>query len=260
MKNLISKISNRLVKFYGHDFFSFISQDRSKHLQYIKTLKQKFPKPSGMKEIENYSVPPKFLEEISQSSVILTGGVEFHIEFEDALDQIAGACFHFFEIDERSIKWFKENKAKKNFKINSMGLGSEKKLLPVYGNINMGFSSSAEPDIYKKSKLNFEKIGESKITTVKDYCEENKISEIFLLKLDIEGMALEVLNSCWDSGIYPQNIILEIERPPAQKFLTYFEIIESFISKAHLLEYELIFLPRGDSYNSFTAEFFLAKL
>lgn len=259
MFSLMSKIKNKLVRYYGHDFFAFLSSDRSQHLKFVEDLKENFSKPEDMEQIANYSVSSEFLKKISPSSVVITGGVEFHIEFEDILYEKSGASFHFFEIDNRSVQWFKENKEKENFSINDMGLGAEEKRLPVYGNINMGFSSSANPEIYQNSKLNYQQIGESKITTVNSFCKEQNIDEIYLLKLDIEGMAIEVINSCWDDGILPKNIIMEIERPPKQKFSDYQHIVNLFIERAHSLKYNIIFLPRGDSFNSFTTEFFLSK-
>lgn len=48
-------------------------------------------------------------------------------------------------------------------------------------------------------------------TTVLKICEENDFNEIDILKLDIEGSALEVLVSMFFEDIYPIQILLEID-------------------------------------------------
>ena len=79
------------------------------------------------------------------------------------------------------------------------------------------------------------------------------------MKLDIEGMALEVLYSCWDNNLAPKSILLEIERGVAENINTYKNGIEEFLEKAKSFEYQCIFLERKDSFNSGTLEFFLTK-
>jgi len=62
---------------------------------------------------------------------------------------------------------------------------------------------------------NFYRASEKQITvqttTVLKICEENNFNEIDILKLDIEGSALEVLVSMFFEDIYPIQILLEID-------------------------------------------------
>jgi len=62
---------------------------------------------------------------------------------------------------------------------------------------------------------NYYKASEKQITvqttTVLKVCEENDFNEIDILKLDIEGSALEVLVSMFFENIYPIQILLEID-------------------------------------------------
>ena len=62
---------------------------------------------------------------------------------------------------------------------------------------------------------NFYRASEKQITvqttTVLKICEENDFNEIDILKLDIEGSALEVLVSMFFEDIYPIQILLEID-------------------------------------------------
>ena len=255
----LQKLKTKIVGFLGHDFFAFMFKNRREHLSYAKELKSLYPKPDKMTALGNYELPSSVLDSLNFDSIIITGGVEFHIEFEELLDNICNASFHFFEVDKRSIDWFKLNKEKSNFKIIEKGLGAKKGFLPVYGNEFMGWSSSVDPKIYENSMLDFKKIGEAEITTLPDYCKENNIINIDILKLDIEGMALEVLYSCWDNNLSPKSILLEIERGEAENINTYKNGIEEFLEKAKSFEYQCIFLERKDSFNSGTLEFFLTK-
>jgi len=257
MFNFLNKLNNRFVRFKNHDRFSFLYRDRRKHLSFVNELESLYPKPHSMASIGNYALPEAVLNSLSVESIIITGGVEFHIDFEENLDDYVNASFHFFEVDYRSIQWFKEHKTRPNFKIIPKGLGAKAGTLPVFGNEFMGFSSSVDPKIYRDSDLNFDKIGESEITTVPIYCAENNISQIDLLKLDIEGMALEVLYSCWDAELFPKNVLLEIERGSNQDFESFEIEIDGFLTRASKLKYQTIFLKRNNPYNSFSAEFFL---
>lgn len=255
----LKKLKTKVTSFLGHDIFAFLSKDRREHLKYAKELKLLYPKSYEMIALGNYELPSIVLDSLDSDSIIITGGVEFHIEFEELLDNLCHASFHFFEVDSRSIEWFKSNKEKSNFKIIEKGLGSENGFLPVYGNEYMGWSSSVDPKIYENSMLDFQKIGEAEITTLPEYCIENNISTIDILKLDIEGMALEVLNSCWNNDLKPKNVLLEIERGEAENIEVYRRNIEEFLDKSKTLGYQSIFLERKDSFNSSTLEFFLTQ-
>jgi FkbM family methyltransferase len=259
MKNFLKKLYTRFITFKNHDRFSWLFRERRRHLSFVDDLCKIFPKVNSMTSMGNYEIPTTLLQNLNNSSTIITGGVEFHIEFEELLDQHTSASFHFFEVDHRSIEWFKENKARSNFKMVEMGLGSQKGTLPVYGNQFLGFSSSVDPKIYQDSELDFTVIGQSEITTLYDYCNENNISQIDLLKLDIEGMALEVLYSAWDNQLIPISVLLEVERGEHVTLESFKEEINFFTSRAELLNYKVIFLKRNDPYNSFTVEFFLIQ-
>jgi hypothetical protein len=48
-------------------------------------------------------------------------------------------------------------------------------------------------------------------TTVKAILDELKVTNLSMLKLDIEGAQLEVLDSMFADGIYPNQILMEID-------------------------------------------------
>ena len=70
-----------------------------------------------MELIANYAIPESLLSSLMPNDLILSGGVEFHIEFEEELNKLKNLEFHFFEDDPRSMSWFKNKfKHKNNFK------------------------------------------------------------------------------------------------------------------------------------------------
>jgi len=65
-------------------------------------------------------------------------------------------------------------------------------------------------------------------TTVHKVCEENNFDEIDILKLDIEGSALEVLVSMFLEDIYPIQILLEIDEIHFPSFRSKFRAFKLF--------------------------------
>lgn len=48
-------------------------------------------------------------------------------------------------------------------------------------------------------------------TTVIEIVNQNRLTQLDILKLDIEGAALEVLESCFAGGIFPSQLLLEVD-------------------------------------------------
>jgi FkbM family methyltransferase len=79
---------------------------------------------------------------------------------------------------------------------------------------------------------NFYRASEKQITvqttTVLKICEQNNFDEIDILKLDIEGSALEVLVSMFLEDIYPIQILLEIDEIHFPSFRSKFRAFKLF--------------------------------
>jgi len=87
--------------------------------------------------------------------------------------------------------------AKRNVVLNHLALSNKNGSirLHVYEDALSSFNSQAARPL-KNYGLDFEPIGieETPATTVDDYCEKNKIEQIDLLKIDVEGAELQVLH------------------------------------------------------------------
>ncbi|NMH25320.1 FkbM family methyltransferase [Flavobacterium solisilvae] len=85
----------------------------------------------------------------------------------------------------------------KNISVNNVGIGDEKNNLEFYKNNNTGTSSFLEPNDFHKSNLarKYQKLNVP-IISIGDFCLENNIDKIDILKLDIEGYELKALKGC----------------------------------------------------------------
>ena len=87
-------------------------------------------------------------------------------------------------------KSFKDNK---RIKLNNIGLGKEKGEAVLYfDRVGSGLASLTKRKL-DHFDIDFNKSEKVKIGTIDDYCSENAISHIHLLKVDVEGHELDVL-------------------------------------------------------------------
>lgn len=101
---------------------------------------------------------------------------------------------HSFEPSIKTFGVFKENTKKKaNILPNNFGMSDSKKEELLYTNAE----GSGIASMYKRNLVHFgivlDKNEKIKLSTVDDYCEENKIKKINFLKIDVERHELSVL-------------------------------------------------------------------
>lgn len=75
----------------------------------------------------------------------------------------------------------------------------------------------------------------------------NKHSNLDVLKLDIEGAALVVLNDMLDNDIFPSQIVAEFERPNTKKasdYISFYCDLNKLIDRLNSLGYSTHRLPR----------------
>jgi len=101
------------------------------------------------------------------------------------LNQFPRAQVHAFEPVSNNFKQL-SMLAHSRLKVNRMAIGAEEGFAKIYLSENAGMHSM----IVAESKERFETV---KLTTVQNYCKENEIDRIGLLKIDTEGSDLEVL-------------------------------------------------------------------
>ena len=260
LQRLANSLKKRLFNLSLRDNFNFLSKERQRHFEFNKILKNNYPLNIKMELIANYAIPESLLSSLMPNDLILSGGVEFHIEFEEELNKLKNLEFHFFEVDPRSMSWFKHKfKHNNNFKLNEFGLADKNGNFDIYGDPNASWSSSISEEITTKNPLNWQKIGVAKTVKLSDYCRTNNIDSIALLKLDIEGYASKVIQDIWMNDILPKCIVFELERAVKGKFEDFKTDVQHLISLSKEKGYSTYFLPREDSVSSFSSQFVFYK-
>ena len=82
------------------------------------------------------------------------------------------------------------------------------------------------------------------VNTIETMMKKNEHKNIDLLKMDIEGAALSVLTSIFESNIYPYQLVVEIEFPKKinKKF---FKDLQKLFKLMVKLNYKIWCLPRN---------------
>lgn len=256
--NLTKSVTNRFFNLVNKDSYSWVDNSRNVHLQFREHLESIYPTAAACKQYGSYKLPEIIEKILSKYPVLISGGVEFHIDFEVHIADLKPLNVHFFEVDPKSIEWFRKNYSqRKDFKINHIGLSSEIESLDVYGDPQRSWSSCVDQSLVSQSNRTWQVVGNVKTTTIANYCKENNIESIGLLKLDIEGYAPRVISSCFSSGIYPKVIAFEIERGAKENVFAYMDRVYSLLSEAKRCAYQIHCVPRTDGYSSFSTDFVL---
>jgi FkbM family methyltransferase len=177
-------------------------------------------------------VIPKNVE-LDENSVVYLGGVGEDISFDLLLQDKYNSQLFLIDPTIRAINHFKEiQEYYKDKKINFSGdiqpdyFHHISKLSPNFSNIKY-----IEKGLYKeKSKLKFYKqnnpryvsqslvdnmfgneYDEVEVDSIKNIMEEYKHKKIDLLKLDIEGSEIDVVNQMLDDNIYPKYLCIEFD-------------------------------------------------
>jgi len=112
------------------------------------------------------------------------------------LDNITADDFsiHCFEPGHETFRILAETSREyKRIKLNNIGIGKEKgESLLYYNSVGSGLASLTKRRLDHIS-IDFNKSEKVEINTIDNYCSENAINHIHLLKLDIEGHELDAL-------------------------------------------------------------------
>jgi hypothetical protein len=255
---LIDSARNRVRNIVNKDRFSWLDQDRASHLRLREYLTQRYPMTGDVTQLGNYAFPNALFPILRKYPVAISGGVEFHIDFEVELTEVVPQQIHFFEVDAKSVEWFRSHYGNRSdFLINHLGLSSKAEQLDVLGDINRAWSSTVDKRLAASSNQRWDVIGKVETTTVGHYCRQQGISDIGMMKLDIEGFATRVIHSTWDDGILPKTIVFEIERGTTENIFDYSDRLFSLLKRAGDLDYVTWHVPRKDGYSSFSTDFIL---
>lgn len=179
-----------------------------------------------LKELGNYFLD---VDRIKKDTPLLySGGVGANISFDEEFIKETNGYARLFDPTPSCFEFMKD-KVSENLKFYPYALYKDNiKTKIFYDRYNQVRSNSIsnflnfnEKDFYYCDPYNIP-------TLIKKFNDD----EIDVLKLDIEGVSIEVVENCFDNNIYPDQIIIAIEVPMNyQKFFKFYSQLKSFFKK-----------------------------
>lgn len=159
---------------------------------------------------------------------------QFHKRFKSS-------SIYSFEPNPSVFKILKKStKSNKNVHVFNKGVGNEDILLSFYKNNNTGTSSFLEPNDFHKAHLarKFQKI-EIPTISINQFCKEQFIDKIDILKLDIEGFELNALKGCEEMLVKNKIdfIYTEVNLIPTYEGQCLIEEVISFLRRLNYIPY-----------------------
>lgn len=138
----------------------------------------------------------KLREQNSESLCIFDVGANIGEYTELAESLLAGSNYeiHAFEPSKYTYNILQQRISSSNVKLNNFALGKDKgESYLYYDKLGSGIASLTQRKL-DYLDIKFDKHEVVSITTIDEYCFQKNISKIHLLKLDVEGHELDVLN------------------------------------------------------------------
>jgi FkbM family methyltransferase len=152
----------------------------------------------------SWRIPASVISTPGRTAVLAGAGEEI------TLDKfLSDYGFEVFIVDPtpRAIKFAElEMSNRENVKIIKHGFWSKSGVVDFWLPIDPSHVSLSIKNLQKSSKKM-----KLAVKTVKDFMNENNISHIDILKLDIEGAAIDTLDKMFSDHIYPDYILVEYE-------------------------------------------------
>lgn len=159
---------------------------------------------------------------------------QFHKRFKNA------SIYSFEPNPSVFSKLKKSTESNKNVYVINKGIGNEDLILNFYKNNNTGTSSFLEPNDFHKAHLarKYEKI-EIPTISINQFCQQNSIDKIDILKLDIEGFELNALKGCKEMLLENKIdfIYTEVNLIPTYEGQCLIEEVIAFLRKLNYIPY-----------------------
>ena len=184
------------------------------------------------------------MDGIKSESVILSAGVGHNISFELELIDKTNACIHVFDPSPTGLKTMKKLGHKRGME-NIIFI--PKAISGLSGNIFLESPDIATEGSWKATTGgNTESTIEIESVSVSDYCRNNDISHIDLLKIDIEGAEYDVIDNIISENLSIKQICLEFHcKAQIGIRQTYFDLFW-YVCKLFLHGYRIAHLTKSD--------------
>jgi len=187
----------------------------------------------NLKKFGNYLLDPK---KIKRNSIVYSGGAGTNISFDRAIIQKKNCKVRLFDPTQESISYMK-NKTSKNLLFYPYAIYQRNKKVKIYFDKYGLVKSNSITNFLGFDKKSYYYCPAYNIPFLKKKFKDKTID---ILKLDIEGVAIEVMENCFKNNIFPQQILLALEVPMNYfEFFDFYKKLKKFISKLSK-KYELI--------------------
>ena len=184
------------------------------------------------------------MDGLSRESVILAAGVGHNISFELDLIKKTDACIHVFDPSPTGVNTISKLGKEK---------GMEKVIfIPKAISGSSGYIYLEEPDTATEGSWKATSLSDSESTikiesvSLLDYCRDNDISHIDLLKIDIEGAEYDVIDNILSEKLSIKQICLEFHcKAQIGIQQTYFDLFW-YVFKLFLNGYRIVHLTKSD--------------
>lgn len=242
---LLKSINKTIVGYYKgfaknlkyHNAHYFLDSKRV----FTKKLLETFPEIDERHvQVGNYYLDKRL--PLKSDSIIYSIGILTEISFDKAAAEDFGCSLFMYDPTPASIDFMKQYEAYQNFIFFPVGVWTENTTLKFYLPDNAGSAS-----VMKEN--NKGKYFEAECKTLQTLMTENQHDRIDVLKMDIEGAALPILEEMIKAHIYPNQIVVELERPNGdiQKNIDFFHRVMTLCDNLKAKDYETFALPRDKS-------------
>lgn len=183
-----------------------------------------------VKKISDVDLYKIDLSLILPNSVIYSFGVGNNINFDRKLSYISGATVHLFDPTPLAVDFMSKQAKNEKLVFEPMGVWTQDGLIKFYNDRNKTHRNLSVTNYFKSSGYI-----EAQCKTIKTIMNDSKHSYLDVLKLDIEGAGLIVLDDLLNkTDIRPRQIIGELEMPQMIYGASIKEITDFFRRKIKL--------------------------
>ncbi len=161
---------------------------------------------------------------IPKNPIVYSGGVGTNISFDLELLRIHGGKVRLFDPTPSSIKYMHKFKNNKKIKFYPTALYHKNERVKIYFDPTNRVKSNSISNFLNFNKKSFYKVNAKNILY---FVKKNKDQKIDILKLDIEGVAEDLLIHTLKNNIKPKQIIFALEVP--MNYLKFFYFIKKFL-------------------------------
>ena len=194
----------------------------------IETFYLKNQRSITLNDYGNYKLVEK---KIPKKPIVYSGGVGTNISFDLAIHKKHNAKVRLFDPTDNSINFMKKYNNKKNFFFYPVALYHQNKKVKIYFDSTNRVKSNSITNFLEFDKKSFYYCDAQNLSQLIKKFKDKKID---ILKLDIEGVAENLLLQAFNKKIYPTQIIFALEVP--LNYVKYYKFIIKFIYLSGLMK------------------------